>query len=164
MAQAYFCFGTNCLPSSVFSYSVELAVGESVFLEAKFDEASIAGHSSVRFKFNNKVNTSDALSITLKYDTNVGLNTIEKEDSNFSNPYPSPSSESFNIDLKQTNILIKQISLLNSAAQELSKSDFTIRQNEKGISINTAQLPSGIYFIQIVTDKTITIKKININH
>ncbi len=159
VAQAYFCFGTNCLPSNVMSYSVELNASESILLEAKFDEASIAGHSIVRYKFNNKTNTSDALIVTLKYDTNVGILNNQDQDHVFSEVYPNPSQHFLHIDYKNQIQPIKEIKWMNASGQFLDQT-FQTTLNEKGITINYPDLSAGIYFIQIKTDKIISTKKV----
>lgn len=161
VAQAYFCFGTNCLPSNVMTYSVELNAGESILLEAKFDEASIAGHSIIRYKFNNKNNPTDALIITLKYDTNVGLINNQKLDDLFSEAYPNPCQSIINFNYKNQYQQIQEIKWFNASGAVLDR-QFKSITHEHGITLQCADLASGIYFIQIKTDKGISTKKISL--
>lgn len=163
MGHAYFCFGTNCLPASVFTYTLELGVGESVLLDAKFDEASIAGHSSVRYKINDKVNTSDALTITLNYDTNVGLKESGFNASSFSEAYPNPAKQNVNIDFNTQLIDLQSVRIINASGQVVQSNFYEYNLNTTGLQINTSELNAGLYFVNLMSNKGSVTKKIVIN-
>ncbi|MEI6019797.1 MAG: T9SS type A sorting domain-containing protein [Bacteroidota bacterium] len=163
IAQAYFCFGTNCLPASVLSYSIELAPGESTLLEAKFDEASIAGHSIIRFKFNNKVNTSDALTLTLKYDSNVGIIQSDKNAEAFFLVYPNPAKDILTISSEGGNTAAQQIQLLDAFGKTIIVLNQSDMSNTNKITLPLNLLSTGIYFLNIKTETQNFHKKIIIN-
>lgn len=163
VAQAYFCFGTNCLPASVLSYSIELAPGESTLLEAKFDEASIAGHSQVRFKFNNKVNTSDALTLTLKYDSNVGIIEAAKNTDAHFFIYPNPATNAVNIVNAYENDPIQQIQVIDASGKTIMLLNQSTVSSTNQITLPLDQLSMGIYFLNIQTQTQSFHKKIIIN-
>lgn len=149
VAQAYFCFGTNCLPASVFSYSIELMPGESTLLEAKFDEASVAGHSIVRFKFNNKVNTSDALTLTLKYDSNVGLVSAGALDKASIFMGPNPVKDFLYIGSTESSQNINRISIKDADGKEVYIISGDGNALPGNIRIPLTNLANGFYFVEI---------------
>ena len=158
VAQAYFCFGTNCLPSSVFSYSIELAPGESTLLEAKFDEASVAGHSGVRYKFNNKINTSEALTITLKYDSNVGITSYVKDENAAYLVFPVPAKDVLIVRTSSQNDEIQQLAIYDACGKLCYTLGEGFSPATNHAEINLKSLDAGIYYLHI-TGKTQAIRR-----
>ncbi len=70
--------------------------------------------------------------------------------------FPNPASEQLNL---ISNYNIKRIKVLNFAGQII----FNNVLNESNPTINISEFESGIYFIEIETDKGITTKKVSIN-
>lgn len=146
VAQSYFCFGTNCLPATVFSYSIELAPGETTLLEAKFDEASVAGHSVVRFKFNNKINTAEAITVTLKYDSNVGIKTLSAAEAGGFSVGPNPANANVYIKAEDALKPIEQIELIDALGKKVYGND-EMQLTETMIPLQG--IAPGIYLLRI---------------
>ena len=73
--------------------------------------------------------------------------------------YPNPTSGLLQIDLK--NYQTGTIQVLNCAGKEILLKTFL---NLSKIEVSTRDIPNGIYFIKITTDRIIDTRKILINN
>lgn len=86
------------------------------------------------------------------YDLSEVLSTETNSLSNF-NIYPNPATQQITLNLE--NSIFKKVSIYNNLGQIVKRS--------KSTKINISNLPSGIYFLQIETDKGKSSKKLIIN-
>ena len=84
-----------------------------------------------------------------------GVNELTIDHSPFT-IFPNPADESITVQLSQscTNCLIK---ITNTLGQVIQSSEFKVQSNSTQLNIHT--LPSGIYFITILSDKMSVMKK-----
>lgn len=73
--------------------------------------------------------------------------------------YPNPANKNVSIDLSES-IFLQQIQILNLSGQEVfSKS---IAQNQSYIYLTLSELPSGIYLLQLQSEKGVEVRKLQI--
>lgn len=160
-AEAYFCTGTTCYQPTNFSASMVLNPNEAVIFKAEFIEASTVGQSSVRFKFNDAANTSDALTLTIGYNNPLSVKTISSVFSNVSNVYPNPSlgKTYINVTVAQT-IDGESLSILNSLGDLVNTQPVILNKGLNKLAIDSEDLSSGIYFLTINYNTSTITKKI----
>lgn len=94
-----------------------------------------------------------ATAFLIKQDASVGLNEFNK---NFSvSFFPNPTNE--NLYIKFQNYDLTNITIANSVGQIVFKSEMNSPTNN--LTIDTGELPSGIYFLQLKTNIGLTTKK-----
>jgi PKD repeat protein/predicted secreted protein len=89
----------------------------------------------------------------------TGLNDISE--GNF-NIYPNPNSGSFDIKLNDQNIKSATISISNTLGQTLFNEN--ILNNNSPIHVESPNLPQGMYYVKIQTDKSTYIRKVLISN
>ncbi len=163
LADAYYCTGTTCYPSSTFNSTVSLAPNQSMLFYADLTEASVAGQSIVRYRFSN-ASVSQSVTLSIRYnDPTVGIKENNKAIKALS-LYPNPCNGSattveFN---SAASIGQTQLVVVNALGEIVSKTNTTILQGNNKIQINTESLQSGIYFIRIGNDNNALTKKLTI--
>ena len=75
----------------------------------------------------------------------VGIKEINKEDSKI-NIYPIPAKEVINVELLVFSNEAYKIKIINSLGQIIREEDITFKDNLA--SINTKELPNGVYFLR----------------
>ena len=160
-AEAYFCTGTTCYQPTNYSASMVLNPNESVIFKAEFVEASTVGQSSIRFKFNDAANTSDALTLTLAYNNPLSVKTINSVFSSISNVYPNPSigKTYINVTAAQT-VDGVTLSILNSLGELVNTQPVILNKGVNKLVIDSENLSSGIYFLAINYNSSTISKKI----
>ncbi|WP_100610513.1 T9SS type A sorting domain-containing protein [Confluentibacter lentus] len=117
-----------------FGYSVSLSSnGSKLAIGSRFNDGNGLDSGHVRV-----------------YDLSAVLST-ESFNKDYFSMYPNPVKEELNINLNQ-GLELKQINIYNSLSQYL--------YSTKELKINTDNLKSGMYFIEIVTDKGKSAKKV----
>ncbi len=90
--------------------------------------------------------------------TNVGINESTLGQSNFS-CYPIPATNKITIEIQQQkHVNESTITICNINGEEIIKQQISLTSNKSEIDISA--LSSGVYFVKLVTDKTVEIKKI----
>ena len=173
--------GTNWLPVNEFSFASDdhpaCYVGGVPFFTGTWNtwfrtfiflggsgnpDYGIENVDSVLFKFtfvSDGVNTNKEGWIidNIEYGTIqevVGVNNIEKNN-NF-NIYPNPVDSDFTVTLKKTSTRNSELEIYNILGEKVYKSRI---QNQKS-EINISDLPGGIYFVKLISEKQIFTKKI----
>jgi hypothetical protein len=150
VAQASFCTGSNCYPPSITNAVVVLSPGAKSIFKPSLFEASATGLSQIRYKFSNANNTSEALTITLKYANTVSL---VKNDFNLFNEvsiFPNPASSNAalilnsNSELRQANV-----SIINSLGAEIMFKTIELNIGKNSVPLSLEGLSQGIYFISM---------------
>ncbi|MCE9538020.1 MAG: T9SS type A sorting domain-containing protein [Bacteroidetes bacterium] len=85
----------------------------------------------------------------------VGVNDIEEENNNF-NIYPNPVNNKFTITITETGKTYLQLKIVNILGEMVYQS---LIENQKS-EINISDLPKGVYFVKLISDKQIITKKI----
>ena len=89
----------------------------------------------------------------------VGVNEYGNLSDNFI-VYPNPTSELINIKvINENHVHIKTIYLMNALGQEVIQNNDI---NGIPLQINVSQLPKGLYFLNILSEEGLVVKKINI--
>ena len=162
MAEASFCTGLNCYPPSVTNAIMILSPNQEILFKPSLQEASVTGVSQIRYKFSNANNTSEAITITLKYANTVSL---AKNNLNLFNEvsiFPNPASSKSALILNASSELSQAtISIVNSLGAEVTSKSVDLNIGKNTIPLSVEDLSEGIYFISISsTGKSITKKLI----
>jgi hypothetical protein len=82
---------------------------------------------------------------------NLGINAFDYIHYSF---YPNPSSEQIIIKTL-SNLIMRELFIINSIGQIISSH----KKNENEVTIEIKNLPAGIYYLKIIGDKTVQIRK-----
>lgn len=93
--------------------------------------------------------------------TGVGINEIEF--SNQINVFPNPASDKISIKIESDVTEEMTVSLVNLVGQEVT-TPAVYAAGTTNMTVNTANLTNGLYFVKIVTASTGAVKPISINH
>lgn len=155
-----FCWASQCYPPFL-DESGEyqpILVGESTGTDnfyAEFIAHETFGTSIVKYKFFDKDNTDIYSEVVVKYWSSPEAIDEEISDKiSFSNAYPNPAINKFNIDYNfDTNInkaSLKIVNLLGSVVKEVE-----IDQNSNKLSMDISNLDAGVYFYSIVVNNEV---------
>ena len=89
----------------------------------------------------------------------TGVNEVNNELNAAISISPNPNNGHFTIDLKDIKADVKSIGLYNNIGQLMQQ----LQVNKSEIITVSTNYPSGIYFIQVITDKGIAAKKVVID-
>lgn len=172
-ASAYFCVGgANCYgpETTVSPVTVTLTPNQklsdsNLSLLLDLEEAVTPGYSSIRYQIYNINDANDVFTFTLKYNDN--LSSIKEAGSVFasvSNVFPSPAvnkaSIFVNSAVELSNVLV---TVTNSLGSIVSSKSTNLNVGKNNISLDTENLPSGIYFATISYGSIKSIKKFTVN-
>jgi hypothetical protein len=91
--------------------------------------------------------------------SNVGINPAEKTELKV---YPNPTKGELTI--KNEKLEIKSVEIFDVMGKKVQSSEFKVQSSEtrnpKSETLNISNLPAGIYFLRITTDKGVITKKI----
>lgn len=169
----YFCFGGLChIPNVFISAKTEtLAPGQDAVsnthpISVHYDEASIVGVSSIRYKIYDLNNSSaDFMEFTVKYNDPVtSIKTNTALFLNVSDVYPNPSNNKAFITVNTaTDVNSAILSITNSLGSIVSLKNIELSVGKNVISLDVESLSPGIYFTTITSGNSKTVKKIIIN-
>jgi uncharacterized repeat protein (TIGR01451 family) len=121
------------------------------------DSTQITNEASIYFDMNSPIVTNQTL--------NTLVSTIPLTITNFFKNsvlvYPNPAKNNLNVDVSSQE-KIKEVKLLNMAGQEILKR--AVDNIEEKLRIDVSEVSSGVYLLQILSDKTNVIKLIIINN
>ena len=118
--------------------------------EWKLNNAVITGNLTNNYTLSN---ISENSSVTVEFELVTGINEINDVTLNV---YPIPARDKVNI---KSNANINRIILVNTNGQMLLQTVV----NSQDVILNTTELRNGTYFLRIVTDKGVIIRKIQIS-
>lgn len=169
-ADAYFCFGGQCFPTTttmtpVDSYVTldpdQLDTPQSLY----YDENVAEGYSEIKYELFDVNNTTDVLTFTFKF--NPLLSSIKNNTSllsSISEIYPNPAINNAHITLNsKINTKEATIHITNSLGAIVSSKNVHLSIGKNVINLNFDNLSSGIYFATISSMNTKTTKKFTIN-
>ncbi len=164
MASSTFCTGTTCYPPSTFSATVVLAPNATSILAADLDEASVVGVSQISYKVYNASNTTDELNFTIKYNGTVSVKNIASVFASVSEVYPNPSSSKSFISVSvNKNYSGVDVIVINSLGSVISTKLTDLEAGKNVISLDSENLPTGLYFITINQGNQRITKKLTIS-
>jgi len=155
-----FCWASQCYPPFLDESALYQPIigGESTGTDnfyAEFMANETFGTSIIKYKFFDKDNTDIFSEVVVKYWSSPEA--IGEEIANnisFSNAYPNPAINTFNIDYNfDTNInkaSLKIVNLLGSVVKEVE-----IDQNSNKLSMDISNLDAGVYFYSIVVNNEV---------
>ncbi|HRG02477.1 MAG: T9SS type A sorting domain-containing protein [Bacteroidia bacterium] len=172
-ANPYFCFGGQCYTPNVFtSPKTETLTpnGDATTnghpISIHYDEASVAGVSSIRYRIFETTNASvDMMEFTIKYnDPAASVKTYSSLLSSVSDVYPNPSNTKAFISV---NSIIddntSSVTITNALGSIVSSKNVDLSIGKNTIPLEIETLSSGIYFATIISGNYKTVKKFTIN-
>lgn len=169
----YFCFGGTCYTPNAFTSSQtetltpgQDAVAKTHPISVHYDEATMAGISSIRYKIYDINNSSvDVMEFTVNYnDPAASIKTNTSLFSNVSDVYPNPSGNkafvSINTSYELNNV---SVSIINSLGTIVSSKNIELNIGKNVVPLDVESLSSGIYFATITSGNSKIVKKIIIN-
>ncbi len=177
----YFCFGGQCYqPNTMLSAKIETLTanqdaatsatvtpnpGTGHPISVHYDEASIAGASSIRYKIYDIANPSgDFMSFTVKYNDAVSIKNNTSIFSYISDVFPNPSSTRASLVVNaQSDLNNVTVSITNTLGSVVSSKNVELYLGKNTVSLEVDALSSGIYFATISSGNYKTVKKFTIN-
>jgi hypothetical protein len=160
-AEASFCTGSTCYPPNVNSANAVIAGNSNLALIADLLEASAVGQSTVSYDINNGL---EQLSIVIRY--NYALSVVSNAflTAKVSNVYPNPSNDKAFIDvIADRGLEATSLNVYNSIGALVSTKDVSVQKGTNTFTIETSNLTSGIYFVNISNGGSIITKKFLVN-
>ncbi len=162
-----FCWGGLCYnwPTNLSSLSLAIAPGDTIHyvdfgFHAEFISKLATITRTVHYQFYDIANITDSTGVTIRYNSTVGVDEMEKIGGTLSSAYPNPANMSvsvkYDINEFSNSGIIVFYDMLGKAVKEVALSD------KKGTAkINVDDLNSGIYFYSFLVDgKAISTKKL----
>ena len=170
-AKASLCFGGRCESDQTFISSKSLALkanedgdGLGYPTSVHYDEATLAGYSSIRYQIFDVNNPSDNIEFTLKYnDPTSSIKTNPSLTYQVSDVLPNPSSSktAINIDvLNNINNVTIFITNIFGKIESLKTTNLLIGKNE--INLDSDNLSDGLYFITLNINNSKITKRLTI--
>ena len=168
-ADAYFCWGGQCFPSSttvtpVANYAT-LTAGE-VYAPQSFyyDENSTEGYSEVQYELYNVNNPNDAITFTFKFNPNLlSVRNNGNLFTSISDVYPNPSANKAQIMINSKINTNTSVSIVNALGSVVSVKNIELFAGKNSIHLDSENLNSGIYFATISSGNTKIVKKFTVN-
>lgn len=169
-ADAYFCFGGQCFPSTttvcpVANY-VTLTAGQNDTPQSLYyDENLAAGYSEIKYELYNVNNLSDAVTFTFKFNSSLAsVKDYESILSSISDIYPNPSINKAQLLVSsRANINSAAVNIINTLGTVVSTKNIELAVGKNTITLDLENLSSGIYFATISVGDSKVIKKFTIN-
>lgn len=172
-ANPFFCFGGSCeTPHTMTSNKTETltpnqdAVANSHPISVHYDEASVAGLSSIRYRLYDINNpTVDFMEFTMKYnDPTASIKTNAALLSYVSDVFPNPSNTKASITITSLyDINNAVVSITNALGSIVSSKQIELYLGKNSIDLDSQALSSGLYFATIAVNNTKITKKFTIN-
>ena len=170
-ADAYFCFGGQCFPTTTTMTPVAnyltLNAGQSDTPQSLYyDETVASGYSEIKYELFDVNNPSDALIFTFKF--NPLLASVKSNASLFSsvsNVYPNPSVNKAHILINSTAYINDAtVIITNALGSVVSSKNIDLFVGKNAMLLDTENLTSGIYHATISSsNNTKVVKKFIVN-
>ena len=162
-AHAYFCLGTNCFTPTTYTATVVLLANQTTTLTTDLEEASSMGLSNVRYKTYIMGNSSDSLSLTLRYNGVVSVKNQGNLIQTISDVYPNPSSSKAFVTINVGFPLDVKVTIINSLGAVISTKTAELQSGKNTLSLDCESLPTGLYFVSINHGSQVIKKKITVS-
>jgi hypothetical protein len=169
----YFCFAGTCYTPDVFISSItetltanQDAVSNTHPISIHYDEASMAGISSIRYRlYETTAASTDFTEFIVKYnDPTASIKTNMTLLSYVSEVFPNPSNTKASIVVNALSDLnTSTVSILNTLGSVVSSKNIELFMGKNTVSLDVETLSSGIYFATITSGNFKTVKKFTIN-
>jgi Secretion system C-terminal sorting domain len=170
----YFCFGGSCYSSNTF-VSIQtqtLAVNQDVqsmipskVINIHYDEASMAGLSSIRYRIYDIANPSvDYTEFTIKYnDPTASVKNNATIFATVSDVYPNPSSIKALLTVTSLSETNTTVTINNTLGAIVASKTVELNVGKNNIPLDIENLNTGIYFVTIANGSSKIVKKFTIN-
>ena len=171
-ANPLFCFGGTCeVPNTMVSKPETLtpnqdAIANSHPISVHYDEASVAGYSSIRYRLYDINNsTVDSMEFTMKYnDATASIRTNASLLSYVSNVFPNPSNTKASLNVTSLyDVNNAVVSITNALGSIVSSKHIELYSGKNTIDLDSQALSSGLYFATITVNNAKITKKFTIN-
>lgn len=169
----YFCFGGQCYTPYVFSSTKTETLttnGDATTnghpISVHYDEATVAGVSSIRYRIFDIANPSgDQIEFTIKYnDPTASVKSYSSLISFVSDVYPNPSSNKAFITVNSiADANSSLVTITNALGSTVYSKHIDLSIGKNTIPLEIESLSSGMYFATIISGNYKTVKKFNIN-
>lgn len=167
-SDAYFCFAGTCYVPAVTTSpnNVTLNPGQQDQpTQLYLDENVAEGYSEIKYEVFDVNNPSDVLTFTIKYN-NALATSVRSHASLFtsvSDVYPNPSASKAQIVVNSAVTNNAAVSITNALGSVVSTKNIELATGRNTISLDSENLPSGIYFATISSNNSKVVKKFTIN-
>jgi Secretion system C-terminal sorting domain len=168
-AVAYFCFAGGCYSpiTTVSPNGLNLLAGQSAsavpgafqMLVTDLDEAATAGYSYVRYTVYDSLNVNDSTQFSIRYNSPVGINELNKNLSSFS-LYPNPANDHAVVSIQSTQAFDSKLKLYNTLGELVSEKQVALTEGKNTIELNLENQPAGIYFVNIQSGNSSSTRKL----
>ena len=171
-ANPLFCFGGTCeVPNTMVSKPETLTPNQDAIanghpISVHYDEASVAGYSSIRYRLYDINNsTVDSMEFTMKYnDATVSIKTNASLLSYVSNVFPNPSNTKASLNVTSLCDVNNAVVLITNALGSIvSSKHIELYSGKNTIDLDSQTLSSGLYFATIIVNNSKITKKFTIN-
>lgn len=168
-AEAYFCWGGQCFPSSttvtpVANYLTLNAGASDTPQSLYYDENVAQGYSEIKYEVYDVNNMSDMLTFTFKFNSLTSVKENNSLLSFVSDIYPNPSVNKAQIIVNsKINTSEASVSITNALGSIVSTNTVELSAGKNNIQLNSENLSSGIYFTTITLGNARVVRKFTIN-
>jgi len=160
-AEASFCTGSTCYPPTVNFANAVIAGNSNMVFVADLLEASSVGQSTVSYDINNGL---EQITIVIRYNYAMSVISNAFLTAKVSNVYPNPSNDRAFIDIiADRELEATSLNVYNAVGALVSAKQVSVQKGTNTITIETGNLPSGIYFANISSGGSIITKKFTVN-
>lgn len=169
-ADAYFCFGGVCFPTTTtmtpVSNYLTLNAGQSDTPQSLYYDENVAeGYSEIKYELFDVNNPNDVLTFTFKF--NPLLASVKNNTALFSSVsdvYPNPTLSKSQITvISKVNISNASLSITNALGSVVYSKNVELSVGKNAILLDSENLSSGIYFATISSNHTKVVKKFTVN-
>lgn len=147
-----YCFANQCygseVPVSVHSVNIDPGMYDSTF----YGDYYPLGHQGVsifRYTFFNVADTTDTVSVTIRYSGTLNVPVIDKPAAGISNAYPNPASDRVFFDYFPEATADNRILLFRDMAGRLIR-EINIPSDIGTLEVDLSDIESGIYFYSLL--------------
>lgn len=173
-ANPYFCFGGSCFdentPVSPNTQSLTAnqdaqSIAPSKVINVHYDEASVAGYSSIRYRIYDIANPSvDYTEFTIKYnDPTASVKNITSVFATVSEIYPNPSSVKALLTISSLSDINATLTINNTLGAIVTSKTVELNTGKNIIPLDIENLNTGIYFVTITNGLSKIVKKFTVN-
>lgn len=147
-----YCFASQCygseVPVSVHSVHIDPGMYDSTFYGDYYPLGN-EGTSIFRYTFFNVADTTDTVSVTIRYSGTLNVPVIDKPAPGVSNAYPNPASDRVSFDYFPVNSEGTRLMVIRDMAGRLVRESI-IPSDGGTLEIDLSDIENGIYFYSLI--------------